>query len=67
MAEWSGAFWQEDYYDTVVRDEAHLKRAIRHTEHNPVKASLAKASRDWSWSSARHRDEYERLPWRREA
>ncbi|MBM3829295.1 MAG: hypothetical protein FJ406_02025 [Verrucomicrobia bacterium] len=24
-----GAFWQEDYYDTFIRDEAHLKRAIR--------------------------------------
>ena len=33
-----GAFWQEDYYDTLVRDEAHLKRAVRYTEQNPVKA-----------------------------
>jgi putative transposase len=63
----SGKFWQEDYYDTLVRDEAHLKRAIRYTEQNPVKAYLAKAAREWPWCSARHRDEYERLPWQRSA
>ena len=58
-----GQFWQEDYYDTLIRDEAHLKRAICYAEQNPVKAFLAKAACDWQWSSARHRDEYERLPW----
>jgi len=63
----SGKFWQEDYYDTLIRDEQHLKRAIRYTEQNPVKAFLAIAAREWPWSSARHRDEYERLPWERGA
>jgi len=58
-----GKFWQEDYFDTLVRDEAHLKRAVRYTEQNPVKAFLAKAAREWPWGSARYRDEYERLPW----
>jgi REP element-mobilizing transposase RayT len=61
----SGKFWQEDYYDTLIRDEAHLKRSIRYTEQNPVKAFLAKVARDWPWSSARHRDEFERLTWQR--
>jgi REP element-mobilizing transposase RayT len=60
-----GAFWQEDYYDTLIRDEAHLKRAVRYTEQNPVKAFLTKSARDWPCTSARHRDEYERLPWQR--
>jgi putative DNA methylase len=58
-----GAFWQEDYYDTVVRDEVHLKRAIRYTDQNPVKAFLTKVAREWASSSARYRDEYGRLPW----
>jgi putative DNA methylase len=58
----NGSFWQQDYYDTLVRDEAHLKRAIRYTEQNPAKAFLAKAAREWPWSSARYRDEYKRLP-----
>ena len=61
----SGRFWQEDYYDTLIRDESHLKRAIRYTEQNPVKAFLVKVAREWLWCSARHRDEYERLPWQR--
>lgn len=60
-----GAFWQEDYYDTLIRDEAHLKRAIRYTEQNPVKAYLARTAREWPWSSAGKRDEYERLSWQR--
>jgi len=61
----SGKFWQADYYDTLIRDEAHLKPAFRYTEQNPVKGFLARTAREWLWSSARHRDEYERLPWQR--
>jgi len=61
----TGKFWQEDYYGTLIRDAAHLKQAIRYTEQNPVKTYLAKATRAWPWSSARHRDEYECLPWQR--
>ena len=60
-----GPFWQKDYFDTLIRDEAHLKRAIRYIEQNPVKALLAQTARDWPQSSAQHRDEYERLPWQR--
>ena len=61
----SGKFWQADYYDTLIWDEAHLKKAIRYTEQNPVKAFLTKSAREWPWSSARLRDEYEHLPWQR--
>jgi len=60
-----GAFRQEDYYDTLISDEAHLKPALRYTEQNPVKAHLTKVARLWPWSSARHRDEYGRLSWQR--
>ena len=62
-----GQLWQEDYFDTLVRDAEHLHKAIRYTEQNPVKAFLAKTSGEWPWSSARRRDEYERLPWQRES
>ena len=61
-----GPFWQEDYYDTLIRDGPHLKRAIRYTEQNPVKAFLAKSARDWQFSSARHRDQYECLSWQQD-
>jgi putative DNA methylase len=63
----SGKFWQEDYFDTIIRDEAHLKKAVRYTEQNPVKEFLVKDAREWLWSSARHRDEYSRLPRQRAA
>jgi putative transposase len=58
-----GAFWQEDYYDTFIRDEAHLQRAVRYTELNPVNAFLTAFPHEWLWSSARQRDDYGRLPW----
>jgi len=61
----SGAFWQEDYFDTLIRDEAHLKKAIHYTEQNSAKAGLIKDPRDWPSSSPRHRDKDYRLPWQR--
>jgi putative transposase len=61
LLERSGTFWQEDYFDTVIRDEEHLRRAIRYTELNPPKAALVKEAADWRWSSARFRDQYARL------
>ena len=57
-----GQFWQQDYFDTLIRDAGHLTRAVRYTDQNPVKAFLAKSAREWQWSSARQRDQYERLP-----
>jgi putative transposase len=62
----SGKFWREDYFDTVIRDEPHLRKAIRYTEQNPVKAFLTLTATEWRWSSARSRDEYGRLPWHRD-
>jgi REP element-mobilizing transposase RayT len=60
-----GHFWEREYFDTLIRDEAHLGRVIRYTESNPVKARLAHERRAWRWGSARWRDEYGRLPWPR--
>ena len=47
-----GRFWQPDYFDTLIRDEAHLRQSERYVESNPVKAGLAKAAAAWPWSSA---------------
>ena len=58
-----GAFWQEDYFDTKIRDVVHLAQAIRYVEHNPTKAKLVRNPREWPWSSARLRDDYNRPPW----
>jgi hypothetical protein len=34
----TGHFWQDEYFDCYIRDQAHLREAIRCTENNPVKA-----------------------------
>lgn len=48
----SGRFWQPDYFDSLIRNEAHLHQAVRYVEANPVKAGLAKEAGEWPWSSA---------------
>lgn len=51
----SGQFWQEDYFDRYVRNEAHFNRALHYIEHNPVRAKLCQSPEDWPCSSARFR------------
>ena len=57
----SGRFWEREYFDTLIRDGEHLKRAIRYTENNPTKAKLVLDPQDWPWNSARFRDEFGNL------
>ncbi len=52
----SGDFWQEDYWDTFMRDEEQTRKAIRYIENNPVKAKLCRTPEAWPFSSARFRD-----------
>ena len=52
----SGDFWQEDYWDTFMRDEEQTRKAIHYIENNPVKAKLCRAPEEWPFSSARFRD-----------
>jgi len=59
----SGRFLEGQYFDTLIRDGEHLKRAVRYSENNPVKAGFVAERKAWRWSSARRRDDYERLPW----
>jgi len=42
----SGGFWQREYFDHLVRNEASLSRIIRYVQENPQKAGL----RDWPWA-----------------
>jgi REP element-mobilizing transposase RayT len=39
-----GTFWQREYYDHLLRDDAEFERAVRYTLENPVKAGL----KDWN-------------------
>ncbi len=51
-------FWADDYWDTFMRDEAHESQTVRYIEDNPVKAGLMLNPKEWPWSSARFRDEF---------
>ena len=57
----AGHFWQDEYFDRYIRDEEHLEKVVAYVEGNPLKARLCRAAADWPWSSARYRDEYQRL------
>ncbi len=51
----SGPFWQDDYWDTYIRDERHFESTVGYIENNPVKAGLVGSAEDWLWSHLRHR------------
>jgi len=57
----SGQFWQEDYWDTLIRDADQLGKAVRYVENNPTEAKMVRDPKAWKWSSARRRDTYGRL------
>jgi REP element-mobilizing transposase RayT len=48
-----GSFWQREYFDRYIRDDAHLQACIRYIHQNPVKAGLVSRAEDWPYSSAR--------------
>ncbi len=52
----SDDYWQEDYWDTFMRDEEQTRKAVRYIENNPVKAKLCRTPEEWPFSSARFRD-----------
>jgi len=41
----SGDFWQAEYYDHLIRNEADFRHAVRYVLDNPIKAGL----RNWKW------------------
>lgn len=49
----TGAFWQREYFDRFVRDDAHLENVLRYIDENPVKAGLVKTAASWPLGSAR--------------
>ena len=42
-----GSMWQKESYDTTIRDDKHLIRAVEYTINNPVKAGLVRDWKDW--------------------
>ena len=49
-----GELWQKESFDTTIRDEKHLVRAIEYTLNNPVSAGIVKEWNDWPgcWGAA---------------
>ena len=47
-----GPFWQREYHDRYMRDQAHMNAVVRYIHENPVKAGLVSKADDWPWSSA---------------
>ncbi|MFH2031969.1 MAG: transposase [Bacteroidota bacterium] len=46
----SGAFWQHESYDHVVRDENELGRIVEYVRNNPVKVGFCENWEDWKYS-----------------
>ena len=44
-----------------MRDEEQERKAVRYIENNPMKAKLCRENDDWLFSSARFRDQFNRL------
>ena len=40
-----GAFWQTEYYDHLIRDEAGFRHAVKYVLENPSRAGL----KNWKW------------------
>jgi putative transposase len=54
-----GAFWQEETFDRIVRDEEHLYRCVQYIGSNPARANLS--TDEWCrWI----RPEWEALGWK---
>lgn len=50
----TGAFWQDESYDHVVRDETELERIIKYVLYNPVKAGLVDDWSQWKWAYCKY-------------
>jgi putative transposase len=46
----SGAFWQHESYDHVVRNEREFERILAYIVNNPVKAGLVAEWQDWPYT-----------------
>ncbi len=48
----SGQLWQDDFFDTFMRDDNHQAAEVLYIERNPVNVGLVPKTTDWPWSSA---------------
>ncbi|MFA3783272.1 transposase [Melioribacteraceae bacterium 4301-Me] len=50
----SGAFWQGESYDHMIRNENELLETISYVLNNPVKAGLVEKWEEWKWSYCKY-------------
>ena len=46
----TGAFWQRESYDHVIRDANEWQRIVIYVLNNPVKAGLVDTWEEWKWN-----------------
>ena len=49
-----GPFWQEGFYDHIIRDERDFQRRIDYIHKNPLTSGLVKEMPDYPFSSFRN-------------
>lgn len=47
----TGAFWERESFDHLIRSPAHLDKFIRYVENNPVQAGLCRSPQEWPFGS----------------
>ncbi len=57
-----GTFWQERYFDAIIRRVRNFWEKLEYIHRNPVEAGLAEKKEDWPWSSYRHYIEKDSAP-----
>ena len=45
----AGTFWQEEFFDHVVRSSESYSQKWDYVKENPVRAALVKRSDEWPW------------------
>lgn len=50
----SGAFWQHESYDHVIRNEKEFEKIIWYILNNPVKAGLVDDWKEWKWTYCKY-------------
>ena len=45
----SGAIWQEEFFDHVLRSSESYSQKWDYVKENPVRAGLVRSSDEWPW------------------
>ncbi len=56
VSEHYGVLFQKDFWDTRLRDDAHIAEKFRYICNNPVRKGLCATARDWQYVIAFDRD-----------